>query len=58
MLHPSHTLKQQRNSTYPDLTVVVSQPTAYVNQVFLEGSLGLKERLDCKRNNKAKTNFL
>ena len=31
---------------------------AYMNRVFLEGRLGLKERLDGKRNNEAKTNFL
>ena len=38
--------------------VVVSRPVAYMNQVFLEGRLGLKERIDSERNNEAKTNFL
>jgi hypothetical protein len=29
-----------------------------MNQVLLEGRLGLEERLDGKRNNEAKANFL
>jgi hypothetical protein len=39
--------------------VVVSWPTAYMNQVFLEGRLGLKKRKTRRReNNETKTSFL
>ena len=35
-----------------------SRPAAYMNQVFLEGRLGLKEKLEGeKKNDEAKTNF-
>jgi hypothetical protein len=37
--------------------VVVSKPAAYMNRVFLEGRLGLKERLDGEKRMKARHVF-
>ena len=39
------------------LSVVGGQPMVYMNWVFLEGKLGLKERLDGEKNNEANANF-
>jgi hypothetical protein len=38
--------------------VVGGRPTAYMNWVFLEGRLGLKERLDSEKRMKPRQIFL
>jgi hypothetical protein len=40
-----------------ELGAVGGRPTAYMNRIFLEGSLGLKETRLLEKNDEAKTNF-
>ena len=52
------THKGDNNVLTEDFSGVGGRPAAYMNQVFLEGRLGLKEKLEGeKKNDEAKTNF-